>query len=310
MDKPVDRLRQLDCFRRVIEHGSISAAARALGVGQPAVSKQLRALEERLGVRLLERSTRGLEATPAGIGLYAGLPRLFEELDMLEDDVAASARGLSGRLRFHAPVAFGEMYLTRELIRFHAEHPRIVLDVVYEDRYVDLVKERADVALRIGTLSSPDLVARKLAVLPRVLVASPRYLRTKGRPKSPEDLRAHNYVRNTARRQENVQVLTRGAERVELALESGLLVNNVFAVKDLLLAHAGVGQASRCFVDAELASGRLVEVLKDWSVASSTLYVVYPSRTLKTRRVNALVEFLAARLVTLPGVLAPSAVHG
>src|SRR5262245_46507352 len=95
MDKPVDRLRQLDCFRRVIEHGSISAAARALGVGQPAVSKQLRALEERLGVRLLERSTRGLEATPAGSGLYAGLPRLLEELDMLEDDVAASARGLS-----------------------------------------------------------------------------------------------------------------------------------------------------------------------------------------------------------------------
>jgi DNA-binding transcriptional LysR family regulator len=309
MDKPVDRLRQLDCFRRVIEHGSISAAARALGVGQPAVSKQLRALEERLGVRLLERSTRGLEATPAGSGLYAGLPRLFEELEMLEDDVAASARGLSGLLRFHAPVAFGETHLTRELIRFYAEHPRIVLHVVYDDRYVDLVKERADVALRIGTLSSPDLVARKLAVLPRVLVASPRYLRTKGRPKSPEDLRAHNYVRNTARRQENVLVLTRGAERVELALESGLLVNNVFAVKDLLLAHAGVGQASRCFVDAELASGRLVEVLKDWSVASSTLYVVYPSRTLKTRRVNALVEFLAARLVTLPGVLAPSAAH-
>jgi molybdenum-dependent DNA-binding transcriptional regulator ModE len=97
MDKPVDRLRQLECFRRVIEHGSISAAARVLGVGQPAVSKQLRALEERLGVRLLERSTRGLEATPAGSGLYAGLPRLFEELDMLEDDVAASARGLGRR---------------------------------------------------------------------------------------------------------------------------------------------------------------------------------------------------------------------
>src|SRR5258708_3631284 len=96
--------------------GSATLLARPLAARQPAVSKQLRALEERLGVRLLERSTRGLEATPAGRALYAGLPRLLEELDMLEDDVAASARGLSGLLRFHAPLAFGEMHLTRELI--------------------------------------------------------------------------------------------------------------------------------------------------------------------------------------------------
>ena len=307
MDKPVDRLRQLEGFRRVVEQGSISAAARALGIGQPAVSKQLRALEERLGVRLLERSTRGLEVTAAGRALYAGLPPLFEALDMLEDEVGASARGLAGLLRIHAPVAFGETHLTRELVRFHAQHPRILLDVRYDDRRVDLVKERVDVALRIGALTSADLVARKLAVLPRVLAASPRYLRAAGRPKTPADLRAHNYVRNTARRQEEVLVLARDAERVELSLESRFLVNSAFGVRDLLLAHAGIGQASRWVVHAELAAGRLVEVLPDWGVAPSTLHVVYPSRTLKTRRVTALVDFLAERLVTIPGVIAPSA---
>jgi DNA-binding transcriptional LysR family regulator len=306
MSERFDRLRQLEWFRRVVEQGSISAAARALGTGQPAVSKQLRALEQRLGVRLLERTTVRLEATPAGKALYLGLPPLLEALDRLEDEVGASAKGLSGLLRIHVPVALGEVHLTRLLLAFQAENPRIAMDVIYDDDAVDLVKERVDIALRIGTLASPDLIVRKLAVLPRMLVASPRYLRMHGRPKTPQDLATHAFVRNARLRQDDHLVLRRGDEQVELALESRFLVNSVFAARELLLSDAGIGVASRWAVHRELTAGRLVGVLQGWAVSSAALHVVYPSATLKTKRVSALVEFLSERIVALPGFGPPS----
>ena len=297
----VDHLRQLVAFRRVVEHGSISAAARALQIGQPAVSKQVRALETRLGVRLLERGTARAEATPAGRAFYAGLPALLDGIEQLEDDVRASARGLEGLLRVHVPVGLGEMHLTAAFLRFQAKFPRIHLDVAYDDRTIDLVKERVDVALRIGPLTSPDLVVRKLAELPRVLVATPRYLREFGTPRTPRDLRTHNYVRN--RRQAGAELirLRQGDVEVEVAAPSRFLVDSVMALRDLLLADAGIGPASRWVIHAELLRGELVEVLPGWSVPSTVLHVVYPSGTLKTRRVRALVDFLAAHVLRLPG---------
>ncbi len=163
MGDPSSPLRQLETFRKVIEHGSFSAAARALGVGQPAVSKQVRALEQRLGVRLLERNSTRLAPTSAGRALTARLPPILDALRQLEDDVTSSARGLAGLLCVHAPVALGEIHLTRELLCFQKQQPHIELDVAYDDRPVDLVKERVDVALRIGAPGSPELVVRKLA---------------------------------------------------------------------------------------------------------------------------------------------------
>jgi DNA-binding transcriptional LysR family regulator len=301
MSDRLDRLRQLVAFRRVVEHGSISAAARALHIGQPAVSKQVRALEQRLGVRLLERGTTRAEATPAGRALYAGLPALLDGIEQLEDDVSASARGLEGLLRVHVPVGLGELHLTAAFLRFQEKFPRIDLDVAYDDRQIDLVKERVDVALRIGPLTSPDLVVRKLAELPRALVATPRYLREAGTPRTPRELRGHNYVRNSRQAGAERIRLRQGDETVEVELPSRFLVDSVVALRDLLLAHVGLGPASRWVVHGELERGELVEVLPGWSVPPTVLHVVYPSGTLKTRRVTALVDFLAAHVLRLPG---------
>ena len=301
----VENTSQLETFRKVIEHGSFSAAARALGIGQPAVSKQMRALEQRLGVRLLERNSTRLAPTSAGHALIARLPPILDSLRQLEDDVTSSALGLAGVLRVHAPVALGEIHLTRELLRFQKLQPRIELDVNYDDRPVDLVKERVDVALRIGALHSPELVVRKLADLPRILAATPRYLRRFGRPRTPDELLAHNYLRNAAQAGAEILHLRRGQQELALQPKSRFLVNSVAAVRDLLLADAGIGQVSRWLVHRELRARRLVEVLPGFTVPPTVLHVVYPSATLKTKRVTALVDFLADALGRLPGLIPP-----
>jgi DNA-binding transcriptional LysR family regulator len=216
--------------------------------------------------------------------------------------VSASGRGVAGLLRVHVPVTLGERHLTGPFIAFARKFPRVELDVVYDDRTVDLVKERVDVALRVGPLSSPDLVVRKVARLPRVLVATPRYLRERGAPRTPRELRAHDYVRNSAQRSAAPLTLARGDETVTLELKSRLLVNSIVALRQLVLEHQGIAQLSRWLVHRDLQRRALVEVLPGWRVAPAELHVVYPSGTLKTQRVKALVDFLVDALGRLTGL--------
>ncbi|HEU4533388.1 MAG TPA: LysR family transcriptional regulator, partial [Polyangiaceae bacterium] len=166
-----DRFEQLGTFRAVAELGSFTAAARRLGVGQPAVSKRLRALEARLDTRLVERSTTGLALTPEGRAFYPRVAAALDDVAGAEDDVRSARGALAGELSVHVPVGLGELHLTRLLIRFRARHPRVDLNVTYDDRLVDLVADGIDLALRIGALRAPDLTVRKLARLPRLLVA-------------------------------------------------------------------------------------------------------------------------------------------
>lgn len=296
-----ERLRQLEIFRRVAEQGSISAAARSLAIGQPAVSKHLAALEHRLRVRLMERSNQRTTLTSEGRVFYDRLCSLLDGLDLLEDDVTASARGIEGPLTLQVPVGIGQMHLTRELIRFQKLHPRIDLDIRYEDRFADLVVERVDVALRIGALSSPDLVVKKLAGMTRWLVASPRYLRQYGTPKTPPELQAHNFVRYSQLQLGDRLVLERPGERVEVRVKSSFLVNNSMAIRELLLAHCGVGLAPIWLTSDAIARGELVRVLSEWETPPTPLHAVYPSVTLKTQRVAAVIDFLGKALRRIPG---------
>jgi DNA-binding transcriptional LysR family regulator len=296
-----ERLRQLEIFRRVAEQGSISAAARSLAIGQPAVSKHLAALEHRLRVRLMERSTQRTTLTLEGRVFYDRLRPLLDGLDLLEDDVTASARGIEGLLTLQVPVGIGQMHLTRELIRFQKLHPRIELEVRYEDRFADLVVERVDVALRIGALSSPDLVVKRLAGMERWLLASPRYLRQHGTPRTPEELQAHNFVRYSQLQQGHRLVLERPGERVEIRMKSRLLVNNSMAIRELLLAHYGVGLAPIWLTSDAIERRDLVRVLPEWGTPPTPLHAVYPSATLKTQRVATVIDFLGKALHRIPG---------
>jgi DNA-binding transcriptional LysR family regulator len=297
-----DQFEQLRTFRLVAELGSITAAARRLRVGQPAVSKRLRALEERLGARLVERSTTGLAVTEGGRAFLSQVSAALDNVERAEDDIRTAGRALQGRLSLHIPVGLGELHLTRLLLLFRAAHPAISLDVLYDDRFADLVSEGVDLALRIGALSSPELVVRKLAHIPRLLVASPAYLRTRGRPKRPSDLERHAFVRYSRLTQGDALTLERDATPFTLSMKSSFLVNNSVAVRELALASVGIAMVPRWLVHDELAAGLLEPVLPDWALASVPLHAVYPSATLKPKRVVALVDYLQDALVEVPGL--------
>jgi DNA-binding transcriptional LysR family regulator len=190
----MDRLHAMELFARVIETGSISAAARDLRLGQPAVSKGLAALEARLGVRLLVRTTRKLNPTDAGVALYERARRVLADADEAETAARGVAAGLDGRLRISAPVTFARMHLAPKLPAFLAAHPKLRLKVIMDDRDVDLLGENIDVALRVGTLPDSSLVARRIARCERCVVASPAYLAQAGTTHSPSDLLAHQAV--------------------------------------------------------------------------------------------------------------------
>jgi DNA-binding transcriptional LysR family regulator len=296
-----DRLKQLETFRRVVELGSFSGAARALGVGQPAVSKQIRGLEERLGARLVERTTHELSITLAGRLLYEQCTVLLDGLDSLEDEIAASARGVQGRLTMHAPLALGERVLTRELVAFQEKYPRVSLDVRYEDRVADLVAEKVDVAFRVGPLAQDDLIARKLALVPRVCVATPKYLARAGVAAGPAELEQHNLVYYRGLAAGDRLVFTRGEQSATVTLRGRFVVNFTTALVELALAHVGIAIVPHWRVMEELQRRSLILVLSDWALPPTPLHVVYPSATLKTKRVEKLVEFLSSRIAGLPG---------
>lgn len=188
------------------------------------------------------------------------------------------------------------------LVEFQAAHPRIELDVRYDDRPVDLVAERFDVALRIGPLSSPDLVVARLARLGRALVATPQYLEVHGTPRRPAELSRHNFIRFSTIAQGAELTLRRDGQELRHTMTSRLLVNNTSAVRDLALRGYGIALVPRWLVAAELAAGTLREVLADWDVGAVLLHAVYPSATLKTRRVTALVDHVGRSLRRIPGV--------
>ena len=191
----MDRLSVMTLFARVVETGSFSRAAEECGIGQPTASKQVAALEKRLGVRLLERSTRRLRTTEAGHEYYQGCRRLLDEVDDIETSVGSGVQAMAGRIRVACPMAFGRLYVAPVVIGFMAAYPLATVDLVMDDRYLDLVEQGADLSIRIANLEPDSLLhARRLGDGPRVIVGAPGYLRGKGTTREHEDLTTHPFA--------------------------------------------------------------------------------------------------------------------
>src|ERR1700724_3768111 len=190
----MDRLAAMSAFVVVVDTGSFSAAARRLNVGQPTVSKTVAQLEERLGVKLLVRTTRGLTATEAGLNYYERARRSIEEADDAEVAARGGGRGLRGRLRICGAVTFANIHLMPRLPEFLTRHPELEMEVVLDDRNIDLVQEGIDGALRMGQLSDSSLTARRIASGRRVVLGTPAYFARTGEPAAPDDLAAHQAV--------------------------------------------------------------------------------------------------------------------
>jgi len=292
----MDRLAAMAAFVRVVETGSFSAAARLLNVGQPAVSKTVAQLEERLGVRLLMRSTRGLSPTEAGQNFYDRARRALEEAD--EADLAARGAGasLTGRLRISAAVTFARLHIVPRLPKFLAAHPGLTMDVVLDDRVIDLVEEGVDLALRMGSLGDSSLTARKLASSPRHVLGTPSYFARSGEPTTPTELIGHAAVIYTQEGGGDTWSFRQGATEVSVSVSGPLRVSAAEGVRAGVLAGMGLAIASAWMFSPELASGAVRTVLSDWSLPPIDLWAVYPTGRMPSAKARAFAAFVEAEL--------------
>ncbi|HYZ62478.1 MAG TPA: LysR family transcriptional regulator [Acetobacteraceae bacterium] len=291
----MDRLAAMETFVRVVETGSFSSAARALNVGQPAVSKAIAQMEARLGVRLLMRSTHGLSPTEAGLGFYDRARRAIEEADEAERVARGAGAGLTGRLRVCAAVTFARLHVIPHLPKFLAAHPGLTVDVILDDRVIDLVEEGVDVALRMGSLEdSSSLTARKLASVPHHVVGTAAYFARAGVPRTPADLAGHEAV--IYARQGGTWRFRQGSTEVSVSVSGPLRVNVAEGVRAAVLADMGLAIASAWMFGPELASGGVRAVLTDWSLPLLDLWAVYPTGRMPTAKARAFAAFVEAAL--------------
>ncbi|HYZ33133.1 MAG TPA: LysR family transcriptional regulator [Crenalkalicoccus sp.] len=291
----MDRLAAMETFVRVVETGSFSAAARTLNMGQPAVSKAVAQLETRLGVRLLIRSTRGLSPTDAGQSFYDRARRAIEEVGEAEMAARGAGASLTGRLRVSAAVTFARLHVVPRLPEFLAAHPDLTMDLVLDDRVIDLVEEGVDVALRMGSPgNATSLTARRLASVERHVVGTPSYFARSGVPATPAELVGHAAV--VYAQEGDTWGFRQGATEVSISVSGPLRISAAEGVRAAVLADMGLAVASAWMFSPELASGAVRRVLTDWSLPSIDLWAVYPTGRMPSAKARAFAAFVGSEL--------------
>ncbi|MDG9886003.1 LysR family transcriptional regulator [Pseudomonas putida CSV86] len=282
-------------FAQVMESGSFTAAADKLGLSKQFVSRRLMALEERLGVRLLNRSTRRLDPTPLGQSYYESSLRLLNEVEQVEQGIAGQTSEPRGTVRVSAPLSFAVAHLGCLLPEFLQRYPQVSVEVDLSDRSVDLLGEGYDLALRIGVLEDSTLIARRLAAIDRVYCASPEYLERKGTPSRPDDLVNHECLPYGHGRQVQWRFLEQGKLRM-VTVCGRMRANNGELLRDAAVKGMGITYLPTFIVGEALATGQLVPVLEDFVTEPLQLSAVYPQHRQSARPVQALIEFMRERL--------------
>ncbi len=266
---------------------------------QPTVSKQLTALEEKLGVRLLNRTTRRLSLTDAGREYYQRCKRILDEIQEMEADVSDLQNRPTGTLRINAPVAFGQMHLVPLVFRFRRLYPNLGVDLAFNDRYVDLVQEGFDVAIRFGELADSQLVARHVGSSARVCVASPAYLQAKGTPQSPSDLRKHNCITYTYFFSSEWRFDGPGGPQ-QIRVSGDFRANSGLTIRLAALEGIGIANVPAFVVREDIETGRLVQVLAEYGPAPVRISAVYPSARLLSRKVKLFIDYIQAEFLKIP----------
>lgn len=292
-----NRAGEMMVFVQVVEAGSFSEAARQLLMTPSTVSKLIQRLEARLGIRLVERSTRRLLLTREGEFYYERSQRLLADLDETEQQIAHGGAEPEGLIRVNSSVSFGAAALEPILPAFWEAYPKIVIDLSLSDEVVDLYLERTDVAIRVGRLPDSNLVARKIGETKRRIVASPAYLERRGVPETPEDLLHHNCIGFNFRRANPVWPMREGGRIVERMLSGSLLTNNGETIRRMAMAGVGIGRIADYHVRGPIARGELVEVLADSAIAEADdIHALFRGAQLLPARVRAFLDFAVPRL--------------
>ncbi|CAB3809881.1 LysR family transcriptional regulator [Paraburkholderia fynbosensis] len=292
----MDRLAAMESFVSVAEAGSFSAAAKRMNVGQPSISKSVAQLEERLGVRLILRSTRGLTMTDAGQRFYEQAKLAIKEADEAEQVVRDASDSLSGSLRVSAAVTFTCIHVLPALGAFLSRHPKIVIDLRLEDRNIDLLEEGLDVALRMGSLADSAMTARRIGQSPRLVVGTSEYFARAGMPTTPSDLSEHQAIVYSQRGGGESWTFNRDGDEVDVTVSGRVRVSAAEGMRTAVLSGMGLAVASRWMFSPELASGKIKAVLTDWTLPTLDLWAVFPSGRLVTAKARAFVEFVEEAL--------------
>ena len=292
----MNRLAVMEAFVRVIETGSFSAAARQLHLGQPAVSKMIAQLERRLGVQLLLRSTQGLAPTQAGQSFYEHATRAIEEADEAEIAARGANASLSGELRVSAAVTFARLHVIPRLATFLGQHPALEMDVILDDRNIDLIDAGVDVALRMGSLQDSALTARRIGQSARLVVGTPAYFKKHGEPRVPADLLKHEAVIHGVRAGGPSWTFRKGNTETSVNVTGRLQVTAAEGVREAVFSGLGFAVASEWMFSPELKNGTLRAVLRDWALPPVDLWAVFPTGRRASAKARAFVAFIEAAL--------------
>lgn len=296
----MDKLAQIRTFVRVAERASFSAAARDLKVTQSSISKAISALEKNLRTRLVNRSTRTLSLTEAGRHYYERCRQILVDLDQADAALCDLNAGATGTLNIAAPVPFGLMFISPRVVRFKQLNPALSIHLDLNDQPLNLVEQNIDVAIRLGNLSTPGLVARKLGNSSFVTVAAPAYLLTRGTPDTPGNLTAHNCLAysNLSKPLEWIFEDSTGAQSIQV--NSNYQSNNLLALRDAAIAGAGIARLPLWMVDAEIKAGLLRPILDQVQLPTFGIYAAFPSARQIPAKVSLFVDFIQQELSAIP----------
>ena len=301
----MDKLKAMEAFVRVVDTGGITRAAELLSAPKATVSTLIQELEVQLGVRLLHRTTRKVTVTADGAAYYERCVRLLDDMREADESVSARHGSVSGRLRVDVPTSMASLLMYAGMQDFLTRYPQINLEMGCSDRIVNMVSEGVDCVIRVGEVTDPSVVARRIGSMRFVTCATPAYLEAHGVPHHPEELVRHRWVSyfmsNSPGRISPVDFAKDGQE-IEINIEGALAVNDSNVYGDAVRAGLGIGQLPSYAFECDDQSGQLVEVLGDWTSKSLPVHVLYPSNRLLSTKVHAFVEWVAEFFERTPGL--------
>lgn len=287
----LNQLPELVAFVQSVQMGSFSAAARSLDTTPSTVSKQVARLEDRLKVRLFQRTTRSLNLTAEGTAYYERVSRLLAELEDANDLMMTRGKP-RGKLTISAPLNFGRLVLAPWIPRFLEQYPEVQIDLRLTDRYVDLVEEGIDVAIRMGTLDDSSLIRQHLGEIPFVVCASPAYLKKYGTPKTPEELLNHNCLRYISNGHPQLWTFVTGHNLYELPVNGTLTSDNADVLRSAALSDVGIIQPFRFHVESDLCSSNLISLFDEDVLPRKTIQAIFTHKRNLSSRVQMFLEFL------------------
>lgn len=293
-------LNDLSLFIRVVETGSFTAAADSLNVQKSTISRRIAQLEDTLGIRLIQRTTRKLKLTPEGEELFNRAQPLVDDLEAVQDDISASKTELRGRLRLTMPTEIGVFMMNEVITSFMQTYPKLEVDVELSTRTVDLIEEGVDLALRLGPLPNSSLIARHIAGLHRGLFATPEYLEQHGMPKIPDDL-AHHQCISLLKPFDHLR-FTNWNDNEPVTMGGRLRTNSMSFVREMILQGMGIGRLPEVFCGELVKTGRIVRVLDEFTLDPLEINALYASRRNLNPRVRAFLDHMSERLRDHPWV--------